>query len=192
MIPRRFVALDRDGTIIKECHYLSDPTLVELLPGAVAGLRHLRRLGLRLVVVTNQSGLGRGYFDEATLNLIHQRLTDLLGQEGIQLDGIYVCPHTPEDSCTCRKPQPGLLQAAARELGFKPEACFIIGDNVSDIGLGQQVAATTLLVRTGYGSQVAAAGTVSPDYVVDNLLEAAEVIEDLLGEEDSSNGHNKE
>lgn len=186
---KRFVALDRDGTIIKECHYLSDPNLVELLPGAADGLRHLRRLGLGLVVITNQSGLGRGYFDEARLTLIHQRFTDLLRQEGVELDGIYVCPHTPEDGCSCRKPRPGLVQAAAQELDFEPQTCFVIGDNVGDIGLGQRVAAITFLVRTGYGSQVAAAGAVNPDYIVNNLAEAAEVIEALLVGKESVDGH---
>lgn len=188
---KRFVALDRDGTIIKECHYLSDPHLVELLPGAVDGLRHLRRLGLGLVVVTNQSGLGRGYFNQTTLDLIHQRFTDLLRQEDVELDGIYVCPHTPEDNCGCRKPRPGLVQAAVQEWGFEPHCCFVIGDNVGDIGLGQQIAATTFLVRTGYGAQVAAAGAVNPDYIVNNLAQAAEVIEDLLDGKEAIDGHNK-
>jgi D-glycero-D-manno-heptose 1,7-bisphosphate phosphatase len=150
---RRFVALDRDGTLIVERHYLSYPDQVELLPGAAQGLRQLRQLGLGLVIVTNQSGIGRGYFDEAQLTLIHQRL----GQ-----------------------PRPGLLQAAAQVWNFVPESCFVIGDKPSDIELGQQVGATTLLVRTGYGAQVATEGTTYPDYIVDDLAEAAKIIETLL------------
>jgi len=184
MSQRRFVVLDRDGTINIEREYLSAPEQLELLPGAVCGLRHLRKLGLGLVVITNQSGVGRGYFDRAGLDLIHQRLCALLAAEGIQLDGIYVCPHHPSEGCTCRKPQPELLEKAAREHQFKPAEAFVIGDKVIDIELGQQVGATTLLVRTGYGAQVAALAAaqmaVTGDYVVDDLANAAAVIERLL------------
>ena len=180
MSQRRFVALDRDGTIIVEHHYLSDPDLVKLLPGAASGLRQLRELGLGLVVVTNQSPIGRGYFDETRLNLIHQRLGELLAAEGVELDGIYFCPHTPDDNCSCRKPQPGMLKLAAQELNFEPQGCLVIGDNICDIELGQRVGATTFLVRTGYGAQVAAESVASPDYVVDDLQDAAQVIERLL------------
>lgn len=184
MSQRRFVVLDRDGTINIEREYLSDPCQLELLPGTVHGLRHLMKLGLGLVVITNQSGVGRGYFDRTRLDLIHQRLCALLTAEGIQLDGIYVCPHHPRDGCTCRKPQPELLEKAAREHQFKPDEAFVIGDKVIDIELGQQVGAITLLVRTGYGGQVATLAAAQPtvpwDYVVDDLENAAAVIERLL------------
>ena len=177
---RRFVVLDRDGTIIVERQYLSDPRQVELIPGAASGLRQLSEMGLGLVVITNQSAVGRGFFDQARLDLIHQRLCELLNAEGVHLDGIYVCPHTPEDACPCRKPRPGLLELAAQELGFDPQACFVVGDKACDIELGQRVGATTFLARTGYGAQVAAESTVTPDYVVDDLWDAAQIIECLL------------
>ncbi len=180
MNQRRFVVLDRDGTINVEREYLSAPEQLELLPGVVHGLRHLRKLGLGLVVITNQSGIGRGYFDWARLDLIHQRLCALLAAEGIQLDGIYVCPHHPSDGCTCRKPQPELLYKAAQEHHFKPGEAFVIGDKIIDIEMGQQVGATTLLVRTGYGAQIAEQMAVTWDYVVDDLANAAVVIERLL------------
>ena len=184
MNQKRFVVLDRDGTINIEREYLSDPDQLELLPGVVCGLRHLRKLGLGLVVITNQSGVGRGYFDGARLDIIHKRLCALLAAEDIQLDGIYVCPHHPEENCTCRKPQPELLEKAAREHNFKPSEAFVIGDKVIDIELGQRVGATTLLVRTGYGAQVAAQKAVPWDYVVDDLANAAAVIERLLNMDD--------
>lgn len=186
MNQKRFVVLDRDGTINIEREYLSDPDQLEILPGVVNGLRHFRKLGLGLIVITNQSGVGRGYFDWTRLELIHQRLCALLAAEGIQLDGIYVCPHHPSDGCTCRKPQGELLDKAAREHYFKPSEAFVIGDKIIDIELGKQVGATTLLVRTGYGAQVAEQMAVTWDYVVDDLANAAAVIERLLNTDNRS------
>ena len=180
MTRRRFVVLDRDGTIIVERHYLSDPCQVELIPGVASGLRQLGKMKLGLVVITNQSALGRGFFDKTRLGLIHQRLCELLEAEGVYLSGIYSCPHMPEDDCLCRKPRPGLLKLAAKELDFDPQASFVIGDKACDIELGQRVGATTFLVRTGYGAQVAADTMVTPDYVVDSLWEAAQVIQRIL------------
>jgi D-glycero-D-manno-heptose 1,7-bisphosphate phosphatase len=187
MSQRRFAVLDRDGTINIERHYLSDPDQVELIPGALRGMLQMSQMGLGLVVITNQSGIGRRYFDPMRLELIHQRLRYLLKAEGVGLDGIYVCPHMPEDNCSCRKPKPGLLELAAKELDFDPKACFIIGDQACDIELGKRVGATTLLVRTGYGDQSAARGTVTPHYVVDDLLAGAQLIQQLL----ASDGKNK-
>jgi D-glycero-D-manno-heptose 1,7-bisphosphate phosphatase len=180
MKQRRFVILDRDGTIIVERHYLSDPQGVELMPGVTSGLQQLGNLGLGLVLVTNQSGVGRGLFDVARLNLIHARLCDLLRTEGVHLGGIYYCPHTPEDHCDCRKPRTGLVERAALELDFDPHAAFVVGDKPCDIELGRRLGATTFLVRTGYGSEVERATLAIPDYVVDGVWEAAQVIARLL------------
>jgi D-glycero-D-manno-heptose 1,7-bisphosphate phosphatase len=184
---RRFVLLDRDGTLIAERHYLSRPEQVELLPGAIEGLRAMQALGLGLAVVTNQSGLGRGYFDVTDLDAVHRRLGRLLAQRGVRLDGIYVCPHTPDDGCDCRKPHPGLALAAAQELGFDPAAAFVIGDKVCDIELGRRLGAVSLLVQTGYGSDYPHAGAWSkatpeekPDFVVEDLADAARVIGTLV------------
>lgn len=172
--PTRWIVMDRDGTLIKECHYLSDPERVELLPGAAAALRRLRRLGFGFVVITNQSAIGRGLFDLARLEAIHARLTALLAAEGVALDGLYVCPHTPADGCGCRKPEPGLLRQAGRELGFDPQECLVIGDKRCDVNMGRRVGATTFLVRTGYGVQEAEGAPA--DHVVDDLAAAAHVI----------------
>jgi D-glycero-D-manno-heptose 1,7-bisphosphate phosphatase len=177
---RRFVVLDRDGTIIIEREYLSDPQQVELIPGASEALRRLRQLRLGLAVVTNQSGVGRGYFDAARVNLVHKRLDALLAADGVYLDGIYVCPHTPEEGCLCRKPNTGLAEMAAKDLGFDLGAVFVIGDKQSDIEMGQRIGATTILVRTGYGAEVAGSRTVSPDFVVDDLKAAAQTVERVL------------
>ncbi|HET7537565.1 MAG TPA: HAD family hydrolase [Candidatus Didemnitutus sp.] len=181
---RRYVMLDRDGTLIVERHYLSDPAQVELLPGAAAGLRELQELGLGLIVVTNQSGVGRGYFTRTRLDEIHRRMTDLLAAEGVTLDGTYVCPHTPEDNCSCRKPQPGLVTTAAAELGFDPTQGFMIGDKPCDVELGQAVGAPTFLVRTGYGAKHEADASLRPDHVVDDIPAAAGIIARLLSASD--------
>jgi histidinol-phosphate phosphatase family protein len=175
------VLLDRDGTIIVERHYLSDPAGVELLPGAVAGLRRMREMGFGLAVITNQSGIGRGYFTQNTLDAVHARMMDLLGRHSVYLDGIYCCPHTPADACACRKPLPGLVHRAAADLGFHPSEAVMIGDKPCDIAVGRAVGAATFLVRTGYGAEVARqpitqAGAVRPDYIVDDLDQAAKVI----------------
>jgi D-glycero-D-manno-heptose 1,7-bisphosphate phosphatase len=180
MTNRRFVILDRDGTIIVERHYLSDPSQVELIPGAAEGLSQLALMGLGLVVVTNQSGIGRGYFDEARLTQIHQRMCELLAEHGVWLSGIYHCPHLPRENCSCRKPMTGLVERAARELVFDPAEAFVIGDKPCDIELGQQVGATTLLVRSGYGAQVEAAKSAEPDCIVNNIHDASFVIAELV------------
>ena len=139
---KRFVLLDRDGTIVVERNYLSHPDQVELIPGVAEGLKRLAQLGLGLLVVTNQSGIARGYFDEVRLAQIHRRMCDMLAAHGVRLDGIYVCPHMPEDDCGCRKPRAGLVATAAAELGFDPTDSFIVGDKPCDIELGRRVGAS--------------------------------------------------
>jgi D-glycero-D-manno-heptose 1,7-bisphosphate phosphatase len=178
---KRYVLLDRDGTINVERHYLSAPDQIELLPNAAQGLAEMAQLGLGLIVVTNQSGLSRGYFDAAALDRIHERLRQLLHEAaGVSLDGIYCCPHLPESDCRCRKPLPGLIEIAANELGFDPSRAFMIGDKPCDIDLGRAVQATTLLVRTGYGAKFADEHGLAADFIVDDLRHAARVIGDLL------------
>lgn len=183
MAARRFVLLDRDGTLNVECHYLADPEQVELLPGVPEGLRVLRGLGLGLIVGTNQSGIGRGYFDEERLLRVHERLRSLLRAEGVELDAIYVCPHHPEAGCPCRKPRTGLIERAAGDFKFDPGDCFVIGDKPCDIEMGDRAGAVALLVRTGYGTaceqdvnRVARSGDDRRHFVVDDLVEAAAVI----------------
>lgn len=174
------VFLDRDGTIIVEKHYLHDPTGVELLPGVAEGLRRLAGLGLRLVLVSNQSGVGRGYFGRGDVERVHGRLNELLEAQGVRLDALYVCPHAPFEACGCRKPLPGLIERASREIGLDPTASFVIGDKPCDVDLGLAVNATTFLVTTGYGAEHAAAGGCQPHHVTASLNEAAGIIESIL------------
>ena len=173
---KRVALLDRDGTINVEREYLSDPAGVALLPNAAAGLRRLRALGFGLIVISNQAGVARGYFTAADVDAVNARLIALLREEGISLDGIYVCPHGPDDGCACRKPEPGLIEQAAREHGFDIRASLMIGDKAIDIEAGRRVGSRTILVRTGYGRETEARADVHPDFVVDDLLAAANVI----------------
>jgi D-glycero-D-manno-heptose 1,7-bisphosphate phosphatase len=173
---KRYLLLDRDGTIIKEKHYLSDPDQVELIAGVAEGLRRASELNWGLVVVTNQSGIGRGYFDRARLEQVHARMTDNLAAEGIVIDGIYYCPHTPEDRCNCRKPEPGLIEQAAKDLGFDPKDSLMVGDKVCDLELGSRVGAKTVLVRSGYGVQVEQEQCFNADFIVDHAGGVAELI----------------
>jgi D-glycero-D-manno-heptose 1,7-bisphosphate phosphatase len=187
---KRFVLMDRDGTLIVERHYLSDPDHVELIPGVGKALQALQSMGLGLVVVTNQSAIGRGYFDVPRLDAIHGRLRDLLLAEGVSLDGIYYCPHRPEDGCNCRKPRTGLVDQAISDLYFDPGQCFVVGDKASDIELGREVGAKTILVLTGYG--VAEFATSTPDYVVPSLAEITPLIQQMVSVKGSVEGTNAE
>jgi D-glycero-D-manno-heptose 1,7-bisphosphate phosphatase len=178
----RLVLLDRDGTINVERNYLSSPEQVELLPDAADGIKLLQSIGFKLVVVTNQSAIGRGYFDLTTLDHIHHRLQELLNEQGASLDAIYFCPHVPDENCVCRKPRPALAERAAEDFNSDLTTSFLVGDNVCDIELGKRIGATTILVRTGYGAELEKQEKVKPDYVVANLLEAARLIRQLNSE----------
>lgn len=188
MTARRFVVLDRDGTIIEDRHYLTDPDQVTLIPNVAAGLRELRDLGLGLIVITNQSAVGRGFLDRDRLDQIHRRMAELLAAEGIELAGIYVCPHLPEDGCACRKPLLGLLQEASEELGFDPELCFVIGDKPCDVELGRCCGATAFLVRTGHGEEYVTAGAAAADFIVADVAAAAEIIKGLVARQGENEG----
>ncbi|HEX3148723.1 MAG TPA: HAD family hydrolase [Gemmataceae bacterium] len=176
----RLVLIDRDGTINVERHYLSSPEELLLLPGATSGIRRLNQLGLSVVIVTNQSAIGRGMFGPDRLKTIHDRLCDMLAEGGAKLAGIYVCPHRPDEGCGCRKPLPGMARQAAADFGANLAAAFVIGDKPCDIELGRSIGAATILVRTGYGGR--ADGLVAkPDFVADDLDAAAQLIEIALG-----------
>ncbi len=134
----RFVFLDRDGTLVRDRGYVHRLEDYELLPGVVSGLRKLARAGFRLVVVTNQSGIGRGYFSAGDFARFQTQLTaDLVGQ-GVRVERTYHCPHRPDEGCGCRKPAPALLERAQRELGADLGASWVIGDSESDVELAKR------------------------------------------------------
>jgi len=170
------VFLDRDGTIIVDKGYLRDVEQVEFEAGAVAGLRALAGLGATLVVVTNQSGIGRGLFDRAAVDAVHAHLDRLLRAEGIEIAGWEVCPHAPDDGCDCRKPAAGLVEQAARRLGLDPARGFVIGDKMSDMGLADAIGARGVLVLTGEGAARATEARAAGHAVAADLAQAAEWI----------------
>lgn len=179
---RPAIFLDRDGTLIREVDYLADPELVELLPGAVEGLRAWRRAGYALVLATNQSGIARGLVTLEQLEAIHERLARELAEHDLALDDIRFCPHHPTEGeapnrrgCGCRKPAPGMLFAAAAELDLDLEASWMIGDALRDLEAGSRAGGRSILVRTGKGARTepeVAPGTP----VANDLAEAARYV----------------
>jgi len=152
-MPVPAIFLDRDGTIIVERGYLSDPALVMLERGAPEGLRCMRAAGFALVVLTNQSGIARGYFDLAAAEGVNRRVAALLAEEGVAIDGWYICPHGGDDACSCRKPLPGLADRAAEELGLARTGNWIIGDKRADVELADAIGGHGILVTTGHGAE---------------------------------------
>jgi len=171
------IFLDRDGTLIKEVGYLKNPEQVELLPGVVEGLRLLNTYKLHSVVVTNQSGIGRGLMTIHDVEAVNKRFLTLLNQQSIQLSGLYYCPHSPELNCFCRKPRPGLLQQASSDLGIPWQGGISIGDRFRDVELCQNNGGKGILVLTGYGqaSLVEHQG-IPADFVAPNFQTAVEWI----------------
>ncbi len=181
------VFLDRDGTINEQMGYINHLSRFVLLPGVARAISRLNEKHIPVVVVTNQSGLARGYFPEALLDDVHAKMARLLAEQGAHIDGLYVCPHHPEakekkyqKNCSCRKPKTGLLTQAAKELHLDLTASFMVGDRWSDLTCGHAVGATSLLVRTGYGRgdelYIGPDQAIQPAAIVDDLVAAVDWI----------------
>ena len=145
----RAVFLDRDGTLIDDVGYISDPEDVRLVPGAADALRALRDAGFRLVVVSNQSGLGRALITQEQADAVHRQFVQELERAGAQIDAAYYCPHTPDEDCDCRKPLPGMLIDAARELDLDLERSFMVGNSDVDFVAGEAAGARAILLGDG-------------------------------------------
>ncbi len=172
----RFIFLDRDGTLIHDKGYTYRTEDYRLLPQALEGLQAFARQGFRFVILTNQSGIGRGFFSEADYQAFEQHLSEDLRRQGITLEASYHCPHTPDDDCPCRKPGTDLFQRAQRELGAVLSDSWMIGDKLSDIQAGAQ-AGCRGQVWIGKTSDSSPPGTEVPAHLsADNLLEAARLI----------------
>jgi D-glycero-D-manno-heptose 1,7-bisphosphate phosphatase len=175
------VFLDRDGTVIEEVGYLNRLDRVAFFPFTVDAIRVLNRAGFLVVIVSNQAGVARGYFDEAFVRETHAFIDRRVREGGARIDGFYYCPHHPEGriaaytrSCECRKPSPGLIRQAARDLDIDVAASCVIGDRWQDVELGRAAGTKTILVRTGYGmAEEGRPEAAAPDMIADNLMHAA-------------------
>lgn len=176
--------LDRDGTLNVDVGYPDSLEKISLIPGAAEAVRRLNRAGYAVVVVSNQSGVARGYFDEARVQEINRGVAEMFAREGARIDGFYYCPHLPDadvaryrKTCACRKPAPGMLQQAAREMQLDLSRSLIIGDKYSDIAAGKALGLQAVLVRTGEGARQHARygmdNSISqPDFIADDVLAA--------------------
>jgi D-glycero-D-manno-heptose 1,7-bisphosphate phosphatase len=186
---RRAVFLDRDGTVNQEREYLHRIEEFEFIPGVPAALARLREAGFLLVVVTNQSGVARGYYDLAAVDRLHRHVDGELAQSGAAVDGWYCCPHHPSvgggegDSCSCRKPLPGMIMQAADELGIDRAASYMVGDKLIDVEAALAAGCTPILVRTGYGSDEE--GRLPQGVAVVDDLPAAAALIIAMGDNDS-------
>ena len=183
---KRAVFIDRDGTINVEKEYLYLPEQFEFIPGAIEAIRLLNKAGFLVVVVTNQSGVARGYYTEEDVHLLHRHVTSQLEQAGSRVDAWFYCPHHPSGRgsyalpCRCRKPQPGMLLEAARRFDIDLDSSIMIGDKLVDVEAGHAAGCRTILVRTGYGAHEE---PLLPEgvEVCNNLLAAVEsLVSDFL------------
>ncbi len=174
--PLDVVFLDRDGTLNHDEGYLADPERLVLLPGAAKAVAALNAAAVKAVVISNQSGVGRGLVTPQALAQIHHRLIALLAEQGAALDAIYFCPHRPEEACACRKPGTVLALQAARALGVDPARSATIGDKPADLELGRRLGGLAVLVRTGEGEKTETGLPVShrPDYIADTVDDAVQ------------------
>lgn len=170
------VFIDRDGTLIVENHYLRDPAQVCLEKDVVPGLLMLRRLGHALIVLSNQSGIGRGMFTIADAQRVNARVEGLLRESGIDILGWYLCPHAPEAMCACRKPSPGMALEASQDWNLELAGSYVIGDKRTDLELADAIGATGILVTTGQGPDSAEWAASNARPVVPTMLGAAEFI----------------
>jgi len=168
------VFLDRDGTIAKDVHYCRRVKDFEILPTVPEAIKLLNENGFKVIVITNQSGIARGYFTEETLSKIHQKMINELSKYGARIDAIYYCPHHPDDDCSCRKPKTALFHKAAKEHNIDFSASYVVGDRQMDIDAGRALGCRTILVNTGPEDR----GKITDpaDYTADTLLEAVQWI----------------
>jgi D-glycero-D-manno-heptose 1,7-bisphosphate phosphatase len=180
---RRAVFLDKDGTLVVNVPYNVDPSLIRLGPGAALGLSRLHAAGFLLIVVSNQSGVARGMFPEEALTPVHERLKELLADFGAPLCGFFYCPHHPRGtvaryavSCSCRKPEPGMIEAAAREHGVSLADSWLVGDLLDDVEAGRRAGCRTVLLDNGHETIWHRSAIRQPDLLAADLEEAAQLI----------------
>ncbi len=175
-IMRRAVFLDRDGTIGEELGYVNHIDRFQIFPFAAEAIRQLNQADIPVIVVTNQSGIARNIFPESLVHEVHKKMVGELAKGGAWIDAIYFCPHKTEDSCECRKPNPGLILRAAREHGLDLPVSWVVGDRYADLEMGHAAGARGILVMSGYGRGEyelhRSTWPRQPDAVAENLSDA--------------------
>ncbi|KPJ69609.1 hypothetical protein AMJ44_03125 [candidate division WOR-1 bacterium DG_54_3] len=173
------VFLDRDGTIVEDVGYMNTPEQIKFIPGAIEAIKMLNEGGYKVVIISNQAGVARGLITEDMLQTIDKTLHKWILHGGAHLDGIYYCPHHPEHGvypykqvCECRKPHPGLIKRAHRDLNINLSQSYMIGDKASDVQAGKNAGTKTVFVTSGRGKEEKEKLKIKPDHVADNLLEA--------------------
>lgn len=175
----KLALIDRDGTLIVDKHYLSDPDQVELIKGIPAALKKLENSGYKIIVVTNQSGIGRGYFSQGDMEAVNVKMIQLLKNEDAKVDAIYFCPHSPDDNCQCRKPGLGMVEEAMRDFDGDRSKSITIGDKCADVRLGQDMGGIGILVKTGYGEKTIQKNDCKPDFILDSLTDIQQFLDQL-------------
>jgi D-glycero-D-manno-heptose 1,7-bisphosphate phosphatase len=174
------VFLDRDGTVAEEVGYMNHLSRFRLFPYAAAAIRRLKQAGWPVIILTNQSGVARGYFPEELVRQVHERMVQELEAAGARIDGVYYCPHRAEDNCGCRKPRPGLLERAAREHGLELSRSYLVSDLYADLDMAQGEGCRSILVLSGYGRGEyewnRGRWPRRPDHVAEDLSAAVEII----------------
>jgi len=169
------IFLDRDGTINRDIHYCREVEQFKLLPAVPEAINLLNHHGFKIIIITNQSAIARGYLTHEELAQIHNRMTDILAESGVTINGIYYCPHHPDDKCSCRKPGTALFEQAVKEHDINIRDSYMIGDMVTDIKAGINAGCRTVLLADG--STTSAENlqdmSIKPDFIAENLLEAA-------------------
>ncbi|MBN2541765.1 HAD family hydrolase [bacterium] len=178
------VFIDRDGTLIVEKDFLQNPDDVEFIDGSIEAVKLFNDMGFKVIIVSNQSGVARGYFTENEVQIVNMRVQEIVEKEGAHIDDMYYCPHHPDGvvpeyslHCDCRKPKPGMVYKAVENHDIDLETSYVIGDKESDVLLGKLAGVTAIRVRTGYGKDLGSSGILTrADHVAENLLEAAKWI----------------
>ncbi|MDH3504980.1 MAG: HAD-IIIA family hydrolase [Nitrospirota bacterium] len=182
--PGTAVFLDRDGTLNHDRGYVTSPEQLVLFPGVPEAIARLNHLGVMVLLVTNQSAIGRGMMTIEGLELIHERLAELIRPYGASIDGIFFCPHRPQDGCGCRKPKAGLIDQAVNRFALDLSQCYLVGDKRSDLEVAQTVSVPGVLVMTSsYSADVVKArdeGQLPIEYVADSFVDAVDWIEQQI------------
>jgi D-glycero-D-manno-heptose 1,7-bisphosphate phosphatase len=188
---RPAVFMDRDGTMTVEGGYINHPSRLQLISGTADAVRLLNEQEVLAIVTTNQAGVARGYFTEDLIHVVHEKMKVMLGEHGARLDGVYYCPHHPREgtpdyrkACDCRKPRPGMIQQACRDLPIDLTRSYMVGDKISDSEFGHGLGVKTVMVLTGYGlgeyEYQRQDWKDQPDHIARNLHEAVQwILEDL-------------